>query len=304
MILNNKLLENCTLCPRKCGVNRNNTKGFCGESDKIRIARAELHHWEEPCISGKNGSGTVFFSGCNLKCCFCQNFEISADNKGFEVTTRQLADTFLMLQDKGAHNINLVNPTHFVVQVIEALDLCEEELKIPVVYNCGGYENADVITQLKGYVDIFLPDLKYFSSDISKKYSSAENYFDVASKAIKTMVEVGGKPETDCNGILKKGVVVRHLVLPNCRHDSIKLMNWLGENFSKDEILVSIMNQYTPVYKARDIIELNRRTSTFEYNSVCDVINKFGFEGYFQQRNSATTDFIPEFYNKLYYDLP
>ena len=304
MSFSENMLHNCTLCPRKCGVDRHKTKGFCGETSTIRIARAELHHWEEPCISGTKGSGTVFFSGCSLKCCFCQNYDISAENKGFELTTQQLADTFLMLQDKGAHNINLVNPTHFVVQIIEALDLCKDKLKIPVVYNCGGYENAEIIKQLDGYVDIFLPDLKYYDKEISKKYSCAENYFEKASNAIKAMVKLVGKPEFDENGLLKKGVVIRHLVLPNCRHDSIKLMNWLGESFKPDEILVSIMNQYTPVYKAKDMHELNRKTSTFEYNSVCDVLSKYGFDGYYQQRASAQADFIPEFYNELYYDLP
>lgn len=304
MIFENDILENCTLCPRECGVNRYKSKGFCGEGSNARIARAELHFWEEPCISGKNGSGTVFFSGCSLKCCFCQNYEISAENKGFSLTEKQLADTFLMLQEKGAKNINLVNPTHFVVQIVNALDLCKDKLKIPVVYNCGGYEKTETLQQLKDYVDIFLPDLKYYDSAISKKYSSADNYFDVASKAVKTMVQICGKPVFDDNNMLKKGVVVRHLVLPNCRHDSIKLMDWLGENFKNDEILVSLMSQYTPVYKAKNFSEINRRTSTFEYNSVCEALNKYGFDGFCQQRNSADKDFIPEFFDRLYYNLP
>lgn len=304
MILNKKILEHCNLCPRECGVNRFQSKGFCGEKAAVRIARAELHYWEEPCISGKNGSGTVFFSGCSLKCCFCQNFEISSENKGFELTTQQLANTFLMLQSKGASNINLVNPTHFVVQIVEALDLCKGKLTIPVVYNCGGYEKSEVIEQLAKYVDIFLPDLKYFDSRNSKKYSYAEDYFQTASQAIKTMVKITGKPMFDDKGMLLKGVVVRHLVLPNCRHDSIKLMNWLGENFEKYEILVSLMSQYTPVYKSSLFPEINRKTSTFEYNSVCDVLNKYDFNGYRQQRNSAQKDFIPEFFDELYYDLP
>ena len=304
MVFNDNVLENCTLCPRECGADRYKSKGFCGEGSDVRIARAELHHWEEPCISGKNGSGTVFFSGCSLKCCFCQNYEISSENKGFALTERQLADTFLMLQDKGAENINLVNPTHFVVQIINALDLCKNKLKIPIIYNCGGYEKVDTIKKLRGYVDIFLPDLKYFDSDISKKYSKAEDYFEVTSKAIKAMIEITGKPIFDDNNMLKKGVVVRHLVLPNCRHDSIKLMNWLGDNFKSDEILVSLMSQYTPVYKAKNFAEINRRTSTFEYNSVCDALNQYDFNGYCQQRTSADKDFIPEFFDELYFKLP
>lgn len=302
-VFNGENLECCTLCPRECKVNRFQHRGFCGERAEIRIARAELHHWEEPCISGTNGSGTVFFSGCSLKCCFCQNYEISAENKGFALTPQQLADTFLMLQSMGAHNINLVNPTHFVVQIITALDMCKDKLNVPVVYNCGGYEKADVIKQLAGYVDVFLPDLKYYNSEISKKYSCAENYFQKASEAIKTMVNVVGKPLFDENELLKKGVVIRHLVLPSCRHDSIKLMNWLGENFQDDEILVSLMSQYTPIYKCNSFPEINRRTSTFEYNSVCKELLKFGFNGYFQQRNSAQTDYIPQFYDELYYEL-
>ncbi|MGN1133462.1 MAG: radical SAM protein [Oscillospiraceae bacterium] len=304
MVLDNKLLEMCNLCPRNCGVNRYTSKGYCGESAAVRIARAELHFWEEPCISGENGSGTVFFSGCNLKCCFCQNHEISAEGKGFELTVQQLADTFLMLQKKGANNINLVTPTHFAVQIVQALDLCKNDLKIPVAYNCGGYEKAELIDALSGYVDIFLPDLKYYDSKASKEYSNAEDYFEVSFNALKAMVKVCGKPVFDSSGILKSGVIVRHLVLPNMRHDSINLMNILGENFKNDEILISLMSQYTPVYKAENFPELNRRTSTFEYNSVCDFVNKYGFNGYYQQRDSAQIDFIPRFYKNLYYELP
>lgn len=294
-------LEKCMLCPRKCGINRFKTKGYCGEGAEIRIARAELHQWEEPCISGKNGSGTVFFSGCSLKCCFCQNYEISDKGTGFEISTTELADTFLMLQDKGAENINLVNPTHFTLQIIDALDMVKGKLKIPIVYNCGGYENVETLEKLENYVDIFLPDLKYYDSKLSAKYSKADNYFETASKAIKKMVQITGKPQFNKDGLLKKGVIVRHLVLPNCRHDSIKIIEWLGENFSNDEILVSIMSQFTPVYKAFDFKELSRKTSTFEYNSVLDVVDKFNFNGFFQKRSSATDDFIPKFYDHKYY---
>lgn len=304
MKLDTKMLENCQLCPRECGVNRYKTKGFCMEGYEIRIARAELHFWEEPCISGKNGSGTVFFAGCPLKCCFCQNYEISEQNKGFKVSVQQLADTFLMLQDKGAHNINLVNPTHFAPQIKEAFEICKNNLRIPVVYNCGGFEKAELISEIADFNDVFLPDLKYFDSDISKKYSRAENYFEVCSQAIKEMVRITGKPVFDDNGIIQKGVIVRHLVLPNHRQDSIKLMKWLGENFASDEILVSIMSQYTPVHRVSDFHEINRRTSTFEYNSVCAVLQEYGFNGYYQQKSSANVDYIPEFYDNLYYDLP
>lgn len=304
MKLDKKLLEGCHLCPRDCGVNRYKTKGFCMEGSDIRIARAELHFWEEPCISGKNGSGTVFFSGCPLKCCYCQNYEISAKNKGFVVTAKQLADTFIMLQKKGAHNINLVNPTHFAVQIKEAVDIVRDKLTIPIVYNCGGYEKAEIINEVAEFADVFLPDLKYFDENVSKRYSEAENYFEICSEAIKQMVRVCGKPVFDNSGMLKKGVLVRHLVLPNHRHDSIKLMNWLGQNFDKDDILVSVMSQYTPVYNAEKYNEINRKTSTFEYKSVCDTLKKYEFNGYFQQKSSAQKDFIPLFYDNLYYELP
>ncbi|MBO5449014.1 MAG: radical SAM protein [Ruminococcus sp.] len=296
-----KILENCSLCPRKCGVNRYKSKGFCGEGSDIRIARAELHHWEEPCISGTNGSGAVFFSGCSLKCCFCQNYEISSEGKGFKVTKEELADVFLSLQEQNAYNINLVNPTHFVPQIISALNIAGNELKIPIVYNCGGYETPETLEILKDNIDIFLPDLKYFDSGISKKYSSAEDYFEKASSAIRKMVEIAGKPKYDDNGMLRSGVIVRHMVLPGCRHDSQKLMEWLVHSFEKDEILVSVMSQYTPVYKAFNYKELSRRTSTFEYNYVCDLVEKSGFDGFFQHRTSAEECFIPDFYDYKYF---
>lgn len=301
MTMMNKLLENCRLCPRECGVDRYKKAGFCGEGSAVRIARAELHFWEEPCISGKNGSGTVFFSGCNLKCCFCQNYEISAENKGFELTQQQLADTFLMLKDRGAENINLFSPTHFVPQIIDALELCRDKLDIPVVYNCGGYEKPETLRLLKDHVDIFLPDLKYYSSEISLKYSRAENYFERCREALQVMTEIAGKPVFDDKGMMKSGVIVRHLILPTCRHDSIKLINWLGENFSPDMLLVSLMCQYTPVYKAKDFPEIDRRTTTFEYKSVMRELEKFGFDGFVQQKSSAQEKYIPEFYDKKYY---
>ena len=299
----NELLKKCTLCPRECSVNRYEKKGFCGEDYRIRIARAELHLWEEPCISGKNGSGTVFFSGCNLKCRFCQNFEISSENKGFELTEEQLAKTFLMLQKRGAENINLVNPTHFVPQIINSLDLCRDKLKIPVVYNCGGYEKKETLLLLKNYVDIFLPDLKYYSSENSNRYSGAADYFTHCSEALRIMTAITGKPQFDKNGMMKKGVIVRHLVLPSCRHDSIKLMNWLGESFAPDEIMVSLMCQYTPVYKAADFHEINRRTTAFEYKSAVKELQKFDFNGFMQEKSSASQEYIPEFFDKIYYSL-
>lgn len=295
------ILKSCALCPRECKVNRYERKGFCGEDATVRIARAELHQWEEPCISGKNGSGTVFFSGCCLKCCFCQNYEISADGKGFELTVQELAETFLRLQDMGAHNINLVNPTHFVPQIITALDICNDSLHIPVVHNTGGYDKPETLELLGDRVKIFLPDLKYSDPQLSADYSKASDYFEATAKAIRKMVDIAGKPVFDENGIMQRGVIVRHLVLPTHRKDSIKLMEWLGENFAKDEIMVSLMSQFTPVYKAFDHKELCRKTATFEYNSVIDVVNKYGFNGFIQSRTSANADFIPQFYDEKYY---
>ena len=294
-------MKHYTLCPRKCGIDRTKTIGFCGQSDIVKIARADLHMWEEPCLGGEKGSGTVFFSGCSLRCCFCQNYEISAQGKGFELTVKELAETFLRLQDMGAANIDLVSPTHFVPQICDALDLLGADLKIPVVYNCGGYESTETLRMLGDRVKIFLPDLKYFDSELSSEYSAAPDYFPTAMTAIREMVSIAGKPQFDKNGMLISGVIVRHLVLPNHRHDSIKLMQKLGENFSTDEILVSIMSQFVPVYKAFEHKKLSRRTSTFEYKSVISEVEKLGFDGYFQQRSSADTDFIPTFYDQKYY---
>lgn len=294
-------LEKCLLCPRKCGVNRYQNRGFCGCGGEIRIARAALHMWEEPCISGSRGSGTVFFTGCNLKCCFCQNYEISAQNKGFDISVKELADIFLMLQEKGAHNINLVTPTPYVYQTAEALDLVKGQLNIPIVYNCGGYESIETLEFMADKVDIFLPDLKYFDSQMSEKYSCAEDYFEKASAAIRKMADITGKPVFDENGMMKKGVIVRHLVLPNGRHDSEKIIKWLSENFEKDQILVSVMSQYTPVYKTAEHKEINRRTSTFEYNYAADLLENCGFRCYFQERSSAQEEYIPEFFDHKYF---
>ena len=297
-----KLLDSCRLCPRNCSVNRNNGKrGFCRAGAKVRIARADLHMWEEPCISGTNGSGTVFFSGCNLQCCFCQNYEISAGGKGFELSAAELAETFIMLQNKGAHNINLVTPAPYVPQIIEALDIAGNRLTVPIVYNSGGYESIETLEMLRGKVDIFLPDLKYYSSELSKKYSGAEDYFEKASRALIKMHELAGSPVVDDKGILRRGVVVRHLVLPNCRKDSAKVIGWLADNFTPQEILISLMSQYVPMYKAENIKELSRRTSTFEYEYVCSLVQNCGYDGYFQQRSAAEDKYVPEFFDKKYY---
>ena len=292
-----ELLYNCTLCPRECGVDRTKEKGFCGESADIRIARYGRHMWEEPPISGSRGAGTVFFCGCSLKCVYCQNSEISQFGKGYVISVRELADIFLELQDKGVHNIDLVTPTHFVPQILNALDMVKGRLTIPVIYNCGGYEKTDTIKMLKGYVDIFMPDIKYYDSVISARLSKAGDYFEKAVRAVRLMADIAGKPVTDDNGIMKSGVIVRHLVLPNHRKDSIRLIEKLGENFSPDEILISLMNQFTPTKRCELYNEINRRTTTFEYDSVLKAVSACGFDGFMQDRRSAKEEYIPQFFN-------
>ena len=288
-------LSCCELCPRKCKVNRFDKTGFCLAPSTCVVARASLHFWEEPCISSKNGSGTVFFSGCNLKCVFCQNHDISQKIKGKEITDEKLGEIFKRLQDKGANNINLVTPTPYVISVINALDMVKKDLFIPVIWNCGGYEDINTIKMLDGYIDIFLPDLKYFDSEISKKYSSAPDYFEIAQKAIIQMVKQTGKYVMDEKGLLKSGVMIRHLILPNNRKDSINIIKFLSENFKKDDILISLMSQYTPPETPLNYNELNRKLTSFEYKSVCEAVLKAGFEGYFQDKCSAKNEYTPSF---------
>lgn len=256
--------------------------------------------WEEPCISGTNGSGTVFFSGCSLKCCFCQNFRISHEGVGFELSEDELAQTFLRLQIMGAHNINLVNPTHFLPQISSALNIAGDELYIPVVYNTGGYDKSEALREHCGRVKIFLTDMKYLDSEAAGKYSSAPDYFEQAAEALRTMVELAGKPVIK-DGIMQSGVIVRHMILPNHRHDSIAIIKKLREMFSPGDILVSLMNQYTPVYKASCFPEIDRRLSQFEYRSVADELERSGFDGFIQERGSASEEYIPEFFDKKYF---
>ena len=284
------------LCPRKCGADRNVTKGLCGAGNNAIVARASLHKWEEPCISYKNGAGTVFFSGCNLHCCFCQNNKISNELFGKEITDRQLADIFLRLQEIGADNIDLVTPTHFVQNIIKALDMIKHRLVVPVVYNCGGYELKETIAILDGYIDIYLPDLKYYSSEISAKYSKAPDYFDVASEAVLAMKKQVGKLRYNDEGGLIKGTIIRHMVLPSHRHDSIRIIEWISENTSPDEVLVSIMNQYTPFdFIPDEFKELKRRVTKMEYHSVTDRAAELGIKGFTQEKSSASEEYVPDF---------
>ena len=298
MIPENSLLDitHCRLCPRNCGINRKERAGFCGEKAAIRCARAALHHWEEPCISGTRGSGTVFFSGCCLKCCFCQNYQISQEGLGKELSPERLAQIFLSLQEQGAHNINLVTGTHFLPGILAALDLARPKLSIPVVYNCGGYEKPEVIQLLDGYVDIYLPDLKYYSSTIAQKYSFAGDYFSVASRALQEMYRQVGDPVFDANGIMQKGMIVRHLVLPGCTNDSKAVIQYLYQTFH-DHIYISIMNQYTPMPTVQgQYPELNRKVTEEEYDEVVDYAIELGVEhGFIQEGETADESFIPAF---------
>ncbi len=289
-------IDPCNLCPRLCGVDRNKDMGFCQSGPRVKVARAALHFWEEPCISGSQGSGTVFFSGCTLRCCYCQNAGISIEGFGKEVSEERLAEMFLELQAQGAHNINLVTATHFLPGVLHALDLAKPLLHIPVVYNCGGYERVETIQALKDHVDIYLPDLKYFSQALSWKYSQAKDYFEKAAAAIQEMVCQTGGLVFDDDGIMQKGVMIRHLVLPGGRKDSLEILNWIHENLPPDQFLLSLMSQYTPCYKSCEHPEINRRLTTMEYQSVVREALRLGLgKGYMQERTSAKEEYTPPF---------
>jgi len=294
---NLKLLDNCTLCPRNCYADREHgQKGYCRQTEELVVARAALHMWEEPCISGENGSGTVFFSGCSLGCVYCQNYNISKGLAGKKITVERLADIFIELQEQAANNINLVTPSHYVPQIIDALTLSRKKgLYIPVVYNSSGYEKTETLNMLEGYIDIYLPDLKYISKDIAKKYSNAEDYFDFASQAIMEMVRQVGEPVFNKNGIMTKGVIVRHLTLPGCLEDSKKIIEYLYKTFG-DAIYISIMNQYTPLSAVREYPEINRKVPDKDYDELVDYAIYLGVENAFiQEGETASESFIPEF---------
>ena len=287
---------NCELCPRRCKVNRYEKFGFCNSSDKLKISLVSLHQWEEPCLTGENGAGTIFFTNCNLKCVYCQNYKISQQNYGVEIEIERLAEIFLEQQSRGAANIELVTPTHFVPQIIESLKIAKSNgLKLPVVYNSNAYENLETVELLKNYVDIFLPDLKYFYDETAIEYSSAPKYFETAAAAITKMFELVGEIDFDSNGQLKRGLIVRHLILPNHRHESMKIVEWLYKNFG-DKIYISLMNQYTPIFKSAQYKKLNRRLTTFEYDSVINFALELGVKNcYMQIGKTASENFVPNF---------
>lgn len=298
--------EYCNLCPRACKVNRAaGDRGICGETQTLRVARASLHMWEEPCLSGTKGSGTVFFTGCTLHCVYCQNKMIANGNYGKEITVERLADIFLEQQERGANNINLVTPTHFIPQIVKALEISKSRgMDLPIVYNTSSYENVDALKMLDGLVDIYLPDLKYLSPELSLKYSKAPDYFDVASLAIKEMVRQAGEPQFAKRhnemgieyGMMKKGVIVRHLLLPGQLEDSKKIVKYLYETYG-DKIYISIMNQYTPMPGIEEKYpELGRKITPKEYDTLVDYAIELGVEnGFIQEGETASESFIPEF---------
>ncbi len=287
--MNNK----CSACPRECGVNRTLTTGFCGVGDTFRVARASLHHWEEPCISGTKGSGTVFFSGCNLKCVYCQNFELSHNAFGKDISDERLLEIFDELIADGAHNINLVNPTHYSLRLAALLK--ERKASVPVVYNTSGYEKADTLRALEGVVDIYLTDLKYCDNKISLKYSKAENYFQMASQAISEMKRQQPEDIFDSDGIMQKGVIIRNLILPGNISQSMKALDFIADKFG-NQTIVSLMSQYTPCGKSEEYPTINRRISKREYNTVLNHLENLGFENaYVQELSSAKEEYIPPF---------
>ena len=290
-------LENCNICPHKCGINRIAGKiGRCKATDKVKIALASIHNFEEPCISGENGSGTVFFSHCNLNCVFCQNYEISQIGKGREISVEELAKIFIKQQNKKVHNINLVTPTMYIYQIIEAIKIAKSKgLKIPIVYNSNGYENVEALKHLEGYIDIYLPDLKYSDDEIAYKYSNIKNYFENAVQAIKEMYNQVGTPIIDENGIMKKGLMIRHLVLPNQLQNSKNVLKWINDNMDK-KVFVSVMAQYFPTYKAKHFPEISRKLTKEEYNEIEQYLYSLDLEnGYIQELGEHEEEYVPDF---------
>ncbi len=290
------LNEKCTMCPRNCNIDRNEKEGYCHTTYQLLVSRSSLHMWEEPCISGNRGSGTVFFAGCPLGCIYCQNYNISAADVAKEITVDRLTDIFLELQEKGAHNINLVTPTHYSIHIKEALIIAKNKgLKLPIVYNCSGYEKVNTLKELEGLIDIYLTDFKYVSSDTAYNYSKARDYFEVASKALEEMHRQQPKPVFDEDGMMKCGIIARHLLLPGHVAETKKVIKYLYKTYG-DDIYISIMNQFTPVRKIDKYPNLNRSVTEREYNKVIDYAIELGVENAFiQEGETCKESFIPEF---------
>lgn len=289
------LISKCEICPRKCKVNRYEKKGYCRCDDKVRIALVSKHYFEEPCISGRNGSGTIFFSNCNLNCIFCQNHDISQGGKGIDVTIERLAEIMLEQQERGANNINLVTPTMYVEQIIKAIDIAKDGgLNIPIVYNTNGYEEVETIKKLAGYIDIYLPDFKYFTNELAIKYSKAPNYFEKVTSALLEMQSQFDEYVFD-GEIMKKGMIVRHLVLPNHIQNSKNVLKWIKENLRED-IYVSVMAQYFPTYKAIGDELIGRKLSFSEYRKIEQYFYGLDIKnGYIQDLGKHEEEFVPDF---------
>lgn len=293
-----KILSSCKLCPRNCCVDRNNGQlGFCNAGLYVKVARVGLHQWEEPPISGERGSGTIFFSNCNLKCCFCQNYQISHEGYGKELSIPELAQKFIYLQSNGAHNINLVTGSPYVPQIVQAIKIARAiGLAVPVVYNTSSYEKVETLKLLDGVVDIYLPDIKFVSPELSRKYLGVANYFAVASPAILEMVRQRGPAVMDENGLMRSGVIVRHLVMPGMTDDTLRCMEWFKDNLSKSGVYFSLMAQYLPFYEAKQHPEINRQLNEEEYNTVVNKLEELELEdGFMQDLSSASEEYVPAF---------
>ena len=289
-------LTKCEICPHRCGVNRiENEIGRCKSTEKVKIALYSLHHFEEPCISGKHGSGTVFFSNCNLSCVYCQNYEISQEGKGKEISIEELANIFLEQQNRHAENINLVTPTSYTLQIIEAIKIAKKQgLTIPIIYNTNGYENVDTLKLLEGYIDVYLPDLKYYDNEIGEKYSKIRNYFEIATEAIQEMYRQVGIPKFNEQGMIQKGLMIRHLILPNHIENSKKILKWLKENMDK-QVYIDIMAQYFPTYKAKETKDLNRKLTKEEYQKIEEYVYELDIQnGYMQELGEHEEEDVPK----------
>lgn len=290
-----EILEQCTICPHNCKIDRKNGQvGRCKSKDTVKIALYSTHNFEEPCISGEKGSGTVFFSNCNLNCVFCQNYEISQEGKGTEITINRLAEIFLEQQEKDVENINLVTPTSYVPQIIEAIKLARKQgLKLPIVYNTNGYEKVETLKMLEGYIDIYLPDLKYSDNKLAKHLSKVDNYFEITTEALKEMYRQTGKAIFDDRGIMKKGMIIRHLVLPNHILNSRRVLKWINDNMN--DVYVSVMAQYFPTYKAKEIEDINRKLKKEEYEQIENYLYRLNLEnGYIQELGEHEEEYVPK----------
>lgn len=290
-----EILEKCTICPHNCGINRAEGQvGRCKSKDTVKIALYSTHNFEEPCISGKKGSGTVFFSNCNLNCAFCQNYEISQQGEGKEITIQELAEIFIKQQEKDVENINLVTPTSYVPQIIEAIKMARKNgLILPIVYNTNGYEKVETLKMLEGYIDIYLPDLKYSDDLLAKRLSKVDNYFEIATNAIKEMYRQVGNAKFNEDGIMQKGMIIRHLVLPNHILNSRRVLKWINDNMN--DVYVSVMAQYFPTYKAKEIEDINRKLTKKEYEEIEGYLYRLNLEnGYIQELGEHEEEYVPK----------